>query len=156
MIDFFQELGFFKSLNRSQRAILLEIFSPCDFAAGVELFEQDSPAEYLYIVVQGEVVVDFKPYDGSPITVARVRSGEVVGWSAALSSRFYTSSARAEENTQLLRVSGADLRRICRMHPDIGKMVQDCLAAVIVERVRITHAQVLALLELGLGVSELS
>lgn len=154
MTNVFQELGFFKSLNPSQRAILMEIFQPCDFHAGEELFTQDSPAESLYIVIQGEVVVNYKPYDGPPITVARVRSGEVVGWSAALSSRFYTSSARAEEYSQLLRVGGADLRRICRIHPDIGKIVQDCLAAVIVERVKITHAQVLALLELGLGVSD--
>lgn len=154
MNDVFQELGIFKSFSASQQVILKEIFTPCNYAAGVELFDQDSPAEFLYIVVQGEVVVSFKPYDGTPITVARVRSGEVVGWSAALSSRFYTSSAAAEEYSQLLRVRGVDLRRICRLHPDIGKIVQDCLAAVIVERVKITHAQVLALLELGLGVSE--
>ena len=156
MDDIFQVLGFFKSLTQTQKDILREIFTPCDFSAGFELFEQDSPAENLYIVVQGEVVVNFKPDDGPPITVARVHTGEVVGWSAALSSRYYTSSAIAETYTQLLRVKGADLRRICRMYPDIGKIVQDCLAAVIVERVKITHAQVVALLELGLGVAESS
>ena len=150
------EMGFFRTLNKSQVEIIKNIFTPCDFAAGSELFEQDSPAEFLYIVVKGEVAVSFKPDDGPPITVARVRAGEVVGWSAALSSRVYTSSAKSEIYTQLLRVRGIDLRRICRMYPDIGKIVQDCLAAVIVERVRITHAQVVALLELGLGVSESS
>lgn len=154
MNDVFSNLGFFKSFDQSQKVIIKEIFIPCDFPAGAELFKQDSPAEFLYIVVSGEVVVNFKPDDGPPILVARVRSGEVVGWSAALSSRIYTSSAAAEVYTQLLRVRGTDLRRICRMYPDIGKIVQDCLAAVIVERVRITHAQVVALLELGLGVSE--
>ena len=150
----FSDLGFFKAFDQSQKAVLKDIFIPCDFQAGAELFKQNSPAEFLYIVVNGEVVVNFKPDDGPPITVTRAHAGEVVGWSAALSSRIYTSSASAEVYTQLLRVRGSDLRRICRMYPNIGKIVQDCLAAVIVERVRITHAQVVALLELGLGVSE--
>ena len=150
-VDAFYALEFFKALTPGQQAVLRPIFLPCTHSAGSVLFEQNDPAEYLYIVVDGEVVVNFKPDDGPAITVARVHSGEVVGWSAALSSRAYTSSAAASVSTQLLKVRGHDLRQVCRQHPDIACIVQDCLAAVIVQRVSKTHAQVVALLELGLG-----
>ena len=151
IVDAFSYLEFFKALTPAQLAVLKPVFHPCEYSTGNMLFEQDAPAEYLYIVVKGEVVVNFKPDDGPSITVTRAHSGEVVGWSAALTRRAYTSSAAAAVDTQLLKVRGYDLRQVCWHHPDIAKIVQDCLAAVIVQRVSKTHAQVVALLELGLG-----
>lgn len=151
MEDHFKSLAFFSQLTSDQIEILKPIFSPCKFPGGTTIFEQGEAAEFLYIVVSGEVVVNFKPDDGANIVVARVQAGGVVGWSAALHSRKYTSSAITEGDTVLLQVNGNDLRQICRQYPDIGKIIQDFLAAVIVERVRVTHAQVVALIELGLG-----
>jgi CRP-like cAMP-binding protein len=154
--DLFYSADFFKALSPGQLDILRPYFDLCEFPAESVIFEQGAPAEHLYIVVSGEVVVNFKPDDGSAITVARLFKGEVVGWSAALNSHAYTSSASTATCARLLSVRGQNLRQVCRQHPDIGKLVQDCLAAVIVERVRNTHAQVVALLELGLGVTEKS
>jgi len=144
IVDAFSYLEFFKALTPAQLAVLKPVFHPCEYSTGNMLFEQDAPAEYLYIVVKGEVVVNFKPDDGPAIIVTRVSAGEVVGWSAALSSKAYTSSAVASVNSRLLRVRGHDLRQVCRQHPDIGKIIQDCLATVIVQRMSKTHAQVVA------------
>jgi CRP-like cAMP-binding protein len=152
--DVFNILAFFKDFSPCQLDILKPIFSACDCEDGIVIFEQGAPAEFLYIVVSGEIVVNFKPDDGPWITVARVQEGGVVGWSAALNSKNYTSSAITEGATWLLKVSGQDLRRICQQYPDIGKIVQDCLAGIIVERVRRTYSQVVALLELGLGIPD--
>lgn len=149
--DELQTLAFFEDLSQDQLAVLSPVFSACEFYDGKILFDQGAATDNLYIVVHGEVVVNFKPDDGELITVARVKPGGVVGWSAALSRKTYTSSATTVGLTRLLCVSGRDLRLVCREHPGIGKIIQDRLAAVIVERVSKTHAQVMALLELGLG-----
>lgn len=149
--DPFGQLEFFHGLHANQLKLLQGVFNPVEFDADTRIFEQGEPAHHLYIVVSGEIVVNFKPDDGPSIQVARVHKGGVVGWSAALSSRTYTSSAQSTQYTQALQVSSSDLRHLCRAHPDIASLLQDRLAAVIVERVRITHAQVVALLELGLG-----
>ena len=74
----------------------------------------------------------------------------VVGWSAALGRRTYTSKAECATYTQLLRVRGTELRRLCEQYPDIGVIILDRLATVIAERLSTTHAQVVALLQLGL------
>jgi CRP-like cAMP-binding protein len=148
--DVFDQLPLFDGINLGQRVLLRQIFTPVDSYANSMLFEQGEPAEYLYLVVEGEVIVNFKPDDGPAITVARVQPGGVVGWSAALGSRAYTSRAECLVYTQLLRVRGTDLRKLCEQNPETGLLILDRLATVIAERLSSTHKQVVALLELGL------
>lgn len=151
--DIFETQPLFKDLNESQVALLRDLFVLCDIYANDKIFAQDAPAEYLYIVITGEVVVVYKPYDGPPIVVARVQPGGVVGWSAALGSRSYTSGAETSVCSQLLRVRGADLRALCLQYPDLGEILLERLATLIAERLRNTHPQVLALLRIGLKTS---
>ncbi len=149
--DVFSHLAIFEGLTPAQRTLLRQLFVPCDFYADTVLFQQGEPAEYLYLVVVGEVVVSFKPDDGPALTVARVQPGGIVGWSAALGSRIYTSGAQCTTYTQLLRVRGADLRRLCDQHPDTGVVILDRLAAVIAQRLSSTHEQVVNLLHIALA-----
>ncbi|OGO30086.1 MAG: hypothetical protein A2136_11355 [Chloroflexi bacterium RBG_16_54_11] len=149
-VNTFPSLFLFRDLLPGQLELLHPLFIPCEFTAGAELFEQGDPAENLFAVVDGEVVVNFKPDDGPIITVAHVRRGSIVGWSAALGSRCYTSSAVCTTYTQLLRVRGNDLRHLCLQHPETGTAFLDRLATVIAERLHSTHDMVLSLLQLGL------
>jgi CRP-like cAMP-binding protein len=148
--DVFNRLPIFQGMTAAQHNLLRPLFSPCDFYDQTLIFEQGEAAEFLYIVVDGEVVVSFKPDDGPAITVARIPPGGVVGWSAALGSRRYTSGAYCTGYTQLLKIRGIELRKLCEQNPNTGVILLDRLAAVIAERLTNTHDQVLALLELGL------
>ena len=149
--DIFAHLFLFEGLTAAQREVLRPLFDPCDCYAGTILFEQGDPADHLFAVVTGEVVVTFKPDDAPTLIVARVQPGSIVGWSAVLCCRCYTSSAECTQYTQLLRVRGTDLRRLCIQHPETGVLVLDRLAAVIAERLRSTHDMVFSLLQLGIN-----
>lgn len=148
--DVYQNLFLFQNLLPKHLTLLQPLFIPCEFNADSVLFEQGDPAENLFAVVSGEVVVNFKPDDGPIIVVARVHPGSIVGWSAALGSRRYTSSVVCTTYTKLLRVRGDDLRRVFLQHPDTGTVFLDRLATVIAERLHSTHDLVLSLLQLGL------
>lgn len=148
--DVFSQFAFFQGFSPAQMDLLRPLFTVCDFSSNVVIFEQGEPAEYLYIVVSGEVVVNYKPDDGPPLTVARVQSGGIVGWSAALGSHQYTSGAETLAESQLLRVRGADLRCLCDCYPETGNVILERLAAAIAERLRNTHPQVVAMLQNGL------
>jgi CRP/FNR family cyclic AMP-dependent transcriptional regulator len=148
--DVFPNLFLFQDLLPKHLTLLQPLFIPCEFNADTVLFEQGDPAENLFTIVSGEVVVNFKPDDGPIIVVAKVQPGSIVGWSAALGSRRYTSTAVCTTYTQLLRVRGDDLRRLCLQHPDTGTIFLDRLATVIAERLHSTHDLVLSLLQLGL------
>jgi len=149
--DVFPNLFLFQGLTPDQLELLHPLFIPCDFPADAVLFEQGDFADHLYAIVAGEVVINFKPDDGPAIIVARVQPGSIVGWSAALGSRRYTSTAVCTTCTRLLRVRGDDLRRLCLQHPQTGEVFLDRLATVIAERLHSTHDLVLSLLQLGLN-----
>lgn len=148
--DAFNTLPIFQGMSRPEQEMLRGLFVPYSCGDQSMIFEQGDPAEFLYIVVEGEVIVSFKPDDGPAITVARILPGGIVGWSAALGSRMYTSAAFCTADTHLLGIRGTDLRKLCEQYPETGVILLDRLATVIAQRLTNTHDQVLALLELGL------
>ncbi len=146
----FNQLPLFQDLSSSQLELLRPLFTDYECYQGTVLFEQGELAEFLYLVVSGEMIIQYKPDDGPSITVARVRPSGLVGWSALIGRRFYTSAVVCVENSRLLRVRGADLQKLCEDHPETGVLLLERLADVVAERLRNTHPQVLALIENGL------
>jgi hypothetical protein len=52
----------------------------------------------------------------------------------------------------MLRVRNSDLRQLCENYPETGLLFLDRLAAMIAERLRTTHPQLVTMLEQGLAV----
>lgn len=146
----FDRVQFFQELSPEQRALVQPLFIPCALYAGTVLFEQGGVTDFLYLVIDGEIMVRFKPDDGPALTVARVRPLGMVGWSAALGNSTYTSSAVCSSECHLLRVRSADLRELCDKHPKTGEIVLEHLATLIAQRLRNTHSHVLELLKQGM------
>ena len=145
--DKFELLPLFRDISPEGMALVRTQFVPCHYSLGTVLFEQGNLTDNLYIVVEGEVGVRFKPDDAPPINVAKVGSGGVVGWSAALGSPSYTSSAVCLCDCLLIRIRSEDLHDLCVNHPETGGIILDRLAAVISDRLRNSHHQVFNLLE---------
>ncbi|HZD55749.1 MAG TPA: cyclic nucleotide-binding domain-containing protein [Anaerolineales bacterium] len=142
-----EELPLFKGMSLAQLELLRPLFVPYECYEGTVLFEQNEPAEFLYLVITGEMMIQYKPDDGPALTVARVRPGGLVGWSALIGRRFYTSAVMCTTHATMLRVNGADLQKLCEQDPKTGVLVLERLADVIAERLRNTQPQVLSLLE---------
>jgi CRP-like cAMP-binding protein len=142
----------FQGFNQEQisriRPLFLLLYAP----DGTVIFEQGEAAENLYVLINGEVAIRYKPDDGPEGVIAHVRPEGVVGWSAALGNPHYTSSAVCTVDCQMLRVRNSDLRQLCENDPETGMLFLDRLAAMIAERLRTTHPQLMAMLEQGLAV----
>lgn len=148
------QLSIFQGLSQEQMAVLTPLLAECHYAPHEVIFEQGRFADDLYILIEGEVVVWYKPYDGPALVVARIKPGGVCGWSAALGRDVYTSSAVTETESVLIRVSGTNLRQLCEQHPDTGAIVLEHLASVITERLQTTHADVLTILTQGMDLND--
>ena len=116
------------------------------------IFAQGERAEFLYVVIEGEVCIQFKPDDGPELVVNRIKDGGVFGWSAAFGSEFYTSGAICTQSAKLLRVRGADLKMLRKNHPETGILILERLATIVARRIENNgaHSQVVAFLEHGL------
>jgi CRP/FNR family transcriptional regulator, cyclic AMP receptor protein len=146
---FRQELShvnMFKGLSSADLDTLAPHFEAFLMAKDQVAFEQGKVADYLYILLDGEVVVNFKPYDGPPLTIARIQPGGVFGWSAALGRQLYTSTAIACRESTTIRIKGDELRCICEKHPETGVIILERLAGVIADRLQSTRAQIFAML----------
>jgi CRP/FNR family cyclic AMP-dependent transcriptional regulator len=152
-LEKYSQLSFFIGLNPDDIQLLGPFFAPQTWVAGTIIFEQGDFAEYLYLVISGEVTIRFKPPDGPLMTVTRVQPGGIFGWSAAMNNPSYTSGAVCALDSEVLRIRGTDLRTLCEKHPELGKVILDRLAGVIAERKRSQQVQVSSILANGMRTS---
>lgn len=150
----FDRFPLFQELLPEQNNLIRPLFSVRLENTGCLLFQQGEPAERLYLIVAGEVVIRYKPEDGPELLVARVRDGGVVGWSAALGNPAYTSSACCTTDCQLLYIRSQDLRLFCEQEPQTGAVLLERLAGIVAERLRTSHAHITTLLEQGIQINE--
>lgn len=145
----------FKNLTTEQRELIQPLFKCHEESAGTTIFEQGEEASYLYIVIEGEIEIIYKPDDGPPLVVTRVRPENVIGWSAVLGNPEYTSSAVCTINSTMMSVRGSDLRQLCENYPDLCPIILDRLATMIAKRLRNTHSHVIDLLRQGLEIKNI-
>ena len=117
---------------------------------GDVVFEQGEIACCLFILLEGEVTVRYKPYDGPALTVSRIRPGEVFGWSAALGREVYTSSAEVVRAGVAYSIRATNLQNLCERHPRAGGILLERLADSIADSLRNTNSSVLELLNQGI------
>ena len=86
------------------------------------LFHEGDVADTLYVILDG--AVDLKmTIDAERVDLAdleRLAAGEMIGWSALVEPHVYTLSAVAVENTHLLKLDAADIRKWTKQHPEAG------------------------------------
>ncbi len=143
-------IAVFNNMNDQYTDLLQPLFQSYSCSSGAIVIQQGKPADYLYFIVTGKVVISFKPYDGAAITVSHVGKDGLFGWSALLGSHTYTSSVQAIEDLETVRIRGTDLRKLCVEHPEAGKEILEQLAAVASSRWNNAHEQVKSMLLIGM------
>lgn len=150
----FTELSIFSGLNPEQLDQLATLIELYHFSRGDVIFGQGQATDYLYILLNGEVEIRYKPYDGPILSVARIYVGGVFGWSAVVGHDSYTSMAVASQDGEAYRMSGQALKVFCASNPETGVIILEHLAAVIAERLQSTHSQILTILGQSMDVED--
>ena len=149
--DLLERFALIEDFSKEQINILSPLIEDVSYQTDEVIFFQGDRANYLYFVLEGKVSIRFIPEDGPVLCVADVDKGGVFGWSSALGSTCYTSSAICTEGGLFVRMDGEELKNICQEHPETGILILNRLAGVIAQRLRGTHEQVVALLHRGLN-----
>ena len=140
-----------EGFSEDQIQILRPLIEDVNYQTDQVIFKQDDRADFLYFVLEGKVSIQFNPDDGPVLCVAELNEGDVFGWSAALGSECYTSSAVCTERGVFIRMEGQELKKLCQEHPETGILILNRLAGVIAQRLRGTHEKVVELLHQGLN-----
>lgn len=147
-------LSLFDEVPSTDLGRFAQISTVLELAQGEQVFGQGDPATHLFILLDGEVAIRYKPGDGEPLTVTTLQRGDAFGWSSALGRSRYTSSALATQAGRALSIPGSDFRRLCEEHPRTGIQIIERLADVIAGRLSGTRRAVANLLQNGYGANE--
>lgn len=141
------ENPFFRGLSLEQLDLILPLFEAITVPAGLAIFKQGDRATYLYVVQRGRVTIQYKPYDGPMITLSHLQEGEVFGWSSVVGGETYTSDAIATIDSEILRLRGSDLVKLCTSSPNAGYAIMDKLAEAVSPRWTYARQQIQSVLE---------
>jgi signal transduction histidine kinase len=123
----------------------LPLCQEVSIAEGQLLFDEDDPAEYFYLILEGKIALETKVQLGRsgsrrPATISVLGSGQVTGWSSILAPHHYTSSGVCLEQASLIALPGHELREFIARYPASGLSFMESIAQVISSRHRNTTA----------------
>lgn len=147
MLENLPYIPLFQDLEPDQIMLVKPLFEPFFCQTETVIFEQGDPADYAYLILSGRVGIRYKPYDGPPIILTRLREGDVFGWSAVIRSPKYTSSIVSESPVDAIRVHGQNLWKLVDEHPKTGQTIINRLARIVAPRWENAHAQIQAFLD---------
>jgi CRP/FNR family cyclic AMP-dependent transcriptional regulator len=143
---FLRTLPLFEGLTDEQLEQIRSFLKLGHYCAGETIFQQGDKAEKLFILLKGDVKIVFKPYDGPPLTVARITPGGIFGWSSALGREEYSSAAISISNTDIFYFLGENLESICDIKNDTGIIFLKKLAEAIAQRLKSTRKEIFNML----------
>jgi CRP-like cAMP-binding protein len=106
------------------------------FEPGQSIFQEGSPANRFYLILEGKVVVESKLKDRGMIPIQTLGPGDELGWSWLLPSSYLLLSARALEPTRTIFFYGTYLRKQCEQDHDFGYQLMQRIAEVATQCVR--------------------
>lgn len=88
--------------------------------AGTRMFNEGDPAGYLYLIVRGEVNIQYLLGSGELRTVDTLVGGDLLVWSAMIEPYKTTAVGITTKETHLVRISAPKLRELCDKEPLLG------------------------------------
>ena len=146
MLGKVREIPLLHDLSDEQIELITSLFENFTSPPQQTIIRQDEPANYLYILTNGIVALHYKPYDGARIILTRLHAGDAFGWSSVIGGSVYTSDICSETDIEAVRIRGSALRKLCREHPEIGRIFLDRLAESVSGRWQNSRQQVQTIL----------
>lgn len=140
-----QSHTFFKGLEPHDIQLVAGCASNVQFRPGEFIFREGGQADAFYVIKQGKVTVEtFVPGRG-PITLQTVVPGDVIGWSWLFPPYHWIFDARALDLTSAVKLEAHCLRKLCDDDHDLGYILMERFAHVIMDRLQATRMQLLDL-----------
>ncbi len=116
------------SLPEDAQAQLLPLFHSRELERGEYVFFEGDPAEFLYVVGEGEVKLLKHSDAGKDLIVQMLSAGDSFGTIDLLDSEEYTVSAQAMEPSRIWSMRRSDYLTMLDRYPALGLEIMHCLA----------------------------
>jgi len=138
---------FFAMLTDEQLKAVSMIAAEKTVKQGTILLKENSTANQLYILVEGDIDLIYSGGGEGAISNALVGSiapGEALGVSSLIDPFHYISSARATMECKVIEIDGSALRALLEVDPKLGFAMMRNIAAAVLERLKYTQVELAA------------
>jgi toluene monooxygenase system ferredoxin subunit len=115
-----------------------------DFKSGETVFDEDEPAQDVFLLESGKIELTFSlPQKGreTQIRITEIHPGEVFGWSGLGVSESWTARANVVYDSKIIRIPGAELKKLMDADPRLGYPVMEQMLKLLVSRLKDTRHQ---------------
>ncbi|CAN2039314.1 Cyclic nucleotide-binding domain-containing protein [Candidatus Magnetomoraceae bacterium gMMP-15] len=126
-----QTMGLLKNLERSDLEELASIVTSMRVHEGETITHKGSSAHTVYLVISGNFMVHFE--DGRALTFHG--HGQVIGWAAVVTPFFYTGTAVALTDGEVLAIKGQDLLELVQANSEFGNNIMKKTNEVVADRI---------------------
>jgi CRP/FNR family transcriptional regulator, cyclic AMP receptor protein len=119
-IALLQGVPAFAALADDDLARVAEVTVPRTFHGGEAVFYEGDSSDTCYVVRSGHVRAVREHTDGRTLTLATLGPGDIFGELAIFDDERRSATVEALEETEVIAILGADMRRLLRDHSDIA------------------------------------
>ena len=143
--DFLRRYSHFSQLNSEWLDKLAAMADEQIVGAGQPIFAESDPAEYLYLIVRGEVNLACELGSGEFRVVDTLVDGELVGWASLVEPYRCRTFSTAVKETHLVRFKAAQLRALCEADYSFGRQLLTQVARLLSGRLKSARVQLAAI-----------
>jgi CRP/FNR family cyclic AMP-dependent transcriptional regulator len=110
-----------------------------EFPAGSVVFSEGGPCSSVYLVVRGDITLEFKVPTRGATEFQTVGSGDLLAWTAVLGLGSMTATARVQTPSTLLALDAAQIQAFCAHDLSFGFALMQRIAQVLASRLSATR-----------------
>src|ERR671933_2593868 len=114
------QVPIFEALGPDDLRRVADVAVPRHFAAGQVIFREGDASDTCYVVRTGHARAVRENTDGRTIALAHFGPGDIFGELAMFDDERRSATVEALDDVEVLALSGTDMRRLLREHPDIA------------------------------------
>jgi CRP-like cAMP-binding protein len=130
-----QQFECFSNLSVEQLDAIAEISNSVCYLKGHTLFQEGDTAQWLYLLIEGEVGVYYNDPETGEEWVDAVSSEEVLGCSSLMPPHVYSATEKCLSDVEVLEINLENLRELIQNDPQLGLMLQEHIIKTLNERI---------------------
>ncbi|MGD8620866.1 MAG: cyclic nucleotide-binding domain-containing protein [Anaerolineales bacterium] len=115
-----------------------------EFIGEAKLYEKGAEAEYLILLVSGEVDLTNKLGSGDPVVIGSVVGGDLLSLSALIPPYHLTATAVAKKDGKAIQIKAEELRALLNANPELGYHLYQGVASALMDRLKDTRVELAA------------
>lgn len=130
LYELVEQQPFFKGMPAGQLQVLADSAMVMHFETGQAIFQQGSPANRFYLILEGQAVLEAELPDQNPVIIQTLGPGDDLGWSWLFPPYSIHLGARAVAPTKTIFFYGTRLREQCEQDHELGYQIMRRIAEV--------------------------